>query len=94
VVTRAQVLELVGQGRSYELAGARLGITAGQAYMIATGFPADGSNALSPEDREREGVVADSTQRLSNPPVVSSTVSPEVLAWIKERAARDLTAGG
>jgi hypothetical protein len=93
VVTRAQVLGLVEGGRSYEEVAGELGITAGQAYMIATGTPADGSMALAPEERLRPGVLAESTQRLSNPPHVNPTVKPEVLAWIRERAARDLAQG-
>jgi hypothetical protein len=90
VVTRAQVLGLVERGWTYEEAGSELGIASGQAYMIATGFPADGSMALSAEDRVRPGVLAESTQRLSNPEQVSPTVQPRVLAWIRERAAREL----
>jgi hypothetical protein len=91
VVTRAQVLEQVGQGRSYEQAGAALGIPAGQAYLVATGLPADGSVALADEDFERPGAIRGSTQALANPPHHNPTVKPEVLAWVKERAARELT---
>ena len=90
VVTRAQVLGLLERGRSYEEAGVELGIPAGQAHMIATGLPADGSMALTPEERIRPGIQAGSTQALSNPPAVNPTVKPEVLAWIKQRAAREL----
>jgi hypothetical protein len=93
LVTRAQVLGLVENGSSYEEIGATLGIPAGQAHMIATGLPADGSMALTPEERVRPGMLADSTQRLSNPPHANPTVKPEVLAWIKMRAARDLGKG-
>ena len=93
VVTRMQVLGLVERGRTYEEIGPELGITPGQAYMIATGLPADGSMALSPEERTRPGVLSESTQRLSNPEQVSPTVHPHVLAWIRERAARDLKKG-
>jgi hypothetical protein len=93
VVTRAQVLGLIERGRSYEEVGTELGIPAGQAYLIGTGLPADGSMALSPEERVKPGVLADSTQRLSNPPHVNPTVKPEVLAWIRSRAASDLGKG-
>ncbi|MDX6243785.1 MAG: hypothetical protein QOE76_1508 [Frankiales bacterium] len=93
MVTRAQVLGLVDGGASYEEAGARLGIPAGQAYLVATGLPADGSMALAPEERGRPGTLPESTQRLSNPPHVNPTVKPEVLAWIRQRAARDLGKG-
>lgn len=93
MVTRAQVLGLVERGRSYDEAAADLGIAAGQAYMIATGTPADGSMALTPEERGRPGVAAESTQHLSNPEQVNPTVRPEVLAWVRQRAARDLGNG-
>jgi hypothetical protein len=45
VPTREQVRELLGEGLDYADAGRRLGIPAGQAYLIATGLPADGSEA-------------------------------------------------
>jgi hypothetical protein len=91
VVTRAQVLGLVEAGRTYEQAGADLGIPAGQAYMIATGLPADGSAVLVESDFARPGAIRGSTQAMSNPPHVNPTVKPEVLDWVKARAARDLT---
>jgi hypothetical protein len=91
VVTRAQVLDLVHRGRSYFQAGNELGVPAGQAYMVATGLPADGSAALVAEDWQRPGVIQGSTQALNNPPHVNPTVKPEVLEWIRGRAARDLT---
>lgn len=91
MVTRAQVLELVEHGRSYEQAAAALGIPAGKAYLIATGLPADGSPALTDEDIARPGALKGSTQRLANPPHHNPTVKPEVLAWVRARAARELT---
>lgn len=93
MVTRAQVLGLLEGGATYEEASAELGIPAGQAYLVATGLPADGSMALTPEERLRPGILAESTQRLSNPPHVNPTVKPEVLAWIRARAAHDLGKG-
>ena len=91
MVTRAQVLGLVEGGRTYEQAGADLGIPAGQAYLIATGLPADGSAALVESDYARPGVIRGSTQAMSNPQHVNPTVKPEVLEWIRRRAARDVT---
>ena len=91
MVTRAQVLGLLAQGSSYEQAAQALGIRPGKAYLVATGMPADGSNALAPEQRDLPGVLAESTQHLSNPPHVNPTVKPEVLAWVAGRAARDNT---
>lgn len=93
MVTRAQVLGLIFRGRTYEEAGPELGVTPGQAYMIATGIPADGSMAIAPEERTRPGHLPESTQHLSNPQHVNPTVDPAVLAWIKGRAARDLGRG-
>jgi hypothetical protein len=90
VVTREQVLGLVEGGASYEEAAASVGIPAGQAYMIATGLPADGSMALAPEERVRPGVVGWSTQELSNPPHVNPTVKPEIRDWVRGRAAHEL----
>lgn len=40
--TREQVLRQVEQGRTYEEIAVDLGVRAGQAYLIATGIPADG----------------------------------------------------
>ena len=90
MVTRAQVLDLVHRGRSYFQAGDELGIPAGKAYLVATGLPADGSPALTDEDFARPGAIKGSTQALANPPHHNPTVKPEVLEWIKARAARDL----
>ncbi len=41
--SRAQVIELLDQGHTYETAARELGIAAGLAAMIATGQPADES---------------------------------------------------
>jgi hypothetical protein len=46
--------------------------------MIATGLPADGSQA------------AESAQRLVNPNHVNPLRKDHVVAWIRERAHRDL----
>jgi hypothetical protein len=75
--TRADVLRLLEQGETYDTVGQAFGIAPGKAYMIATGRPADG---------EPEG-----DQRLVNPRTVNPTGKPEVLAWVRERARRDLT---
>ena len=91
MVTRAQVLQLVEQGNSYEQAAAALGIPPGKAYLVATGLPADGSPALTDEDFARPGAIRGSTQALANPPHHNPTVKPEILAWVRQRAARELT---
>jgi hypothetical protein len=75
--TRAEVLQLLEQGGTYDTVGQAFGIAPGKAYMIATGRPADGA----PEG----------DQRLVNPRAVDPTGRPAVLDWVRERARRDLT---
>lgn len=87
--TRDQVLSLLHQGMSYEEAGARLRIPPGQAYMVATGLPADGGDVPTPEEADRDGIVAGSTQHLSNPGAENPTTSEHVLEWVRGRASAD-----
>ena len=91
MVTREQILRHVRKDQSYAQIGAELGVRPGLAYLVATGLPADGSAAIAPEDRERAGFMAGSTQHLSNPPAHNPTVKPEILTWMSERAGRDLS---
>jgi hypothetical protein len=79
VPTRAEVLELIAAGDGYEQAAAKLGIPPGQAYLLATGKAADGSDGRS------------SRQELLHPPAHNPTRKPHVLAWVRERAERELT---
>jgi hypothetical protein len=74
--TRADVLELLEKGETYATVGRALGIAPGKAYMIATGRPADGA--------------PDGDQTLVNPPAHNPTKKPEIVAWVRERARRDL----
>jgi hypothetical protein len=87
MATRAQVQRLLDEGHDYRAAAERLGIAPGEAYLIATGQPADGSDTRyfsgSPE-------LPTSPQRLVGPPPVNPTRHPVVEAWIRERAAREL----
>ena len=91
MATKAQIQRLLEAGDSYESAARRLGIPAGLAFMIATGLPADGSDASAPEDLVGRPSMPASPQRLVNPPAVSPTGNEAVLAWVSERAARELT---
>src|ERR1700761_4292306 len=50
MATRREVQDLLDAGLDYEAAGQRLGIPAGQAYLIATGRPADGSAEPATKD--------------------------------------------
>jgi hypothetical protein len=90
VATREQVMRLLDSGHTYETAARELGIPAGRAFMLATGLPADGSYAPSPEDLERKRVLPGSSQHLVNPPPYNPTRKEYVLDWVKRRAARDL----
>jgi hypothetical protein len=75
--TRAEVLELLEKGATYATVGQAFGIAPGKAYMIATGRPADG---------DPEG-----DQTLVNPRAKNPTRKPEIVAWVRERARRELT---
>jgi hypothetical protein len=75
--TRAQVLELLEKGETYATAGQTFGIAPGQAYMIATGRPADGD--------------PDGDQTLVNPRTHNPTRKPQIAAWVRDRARRELT---
>jgi hypothetical protein len=87
--TKEQILHLVSEGASYDTVGRKLGIPPGQAYLIATGLPADGSDGMSPEERHRPGIRLGSVQALVNPPVHPSSKSDEAMDWLKSRIAAD-----
>lgn len=86
--TREQVRGLLDGGLDYEGAGRRLGIPPGQAYLIATGVAADGSDTITDADAQRPGYLR-SSQHLANPPHENPTVKESVAAWLKARAAAD-----
>ena len=88
--TQTQVRELLDAGHSYETVGRVLHIPPGQAFMIATGLPADGSDARHPDELRHEPALPGSTQHLVNPAPVNPTRDETVAAWVKERAAREL----
>ena len=83
--TREQVRRMLGAGLDYAAAAERLGIPPGQAYLIATGRPADGGG--SPTGRE-PGLLA-SSQHLANPRHESPSGSESVKEWIRARVAAD-----
>lgn len=89
MATKDDVRDLALRGMSYEEIGLAMGLSPGLAYMIATGVPADGSGALSPEDRSRPGLVPGSTQHLSNPPTAVPGASGAVCAWMVATASED-----
>ncbi|MFI8849373.1 hemerythrin domain-containing protein [Streptomyces sp. NPDC053499] len=88
--SRDQLLPMVRDGCSYEEIGHRFGIPAGQAYMIVTGLPADGSDVLEAEAlAAREGLLTSSSQHLVNPPAEVPSRDAETLRWLRRRAAED-----
>ncbi len=93
MAVRDDILRLVGAGASYETVGRRLGMPAGRAYLVATGIPADGSAALSPEDRTRPGLIGGSTQTLVNPNVDGPADAASTRRWLQRRSAADATTG-
>lgn len=85
--TREQVRGLLGTGLDYAGAAERLGIPAGQAYLIATGRPADGGD--TPPDREPGPGAPPSGQHLASPPHENPAASRTVRAWIRDMVAAD-----
>lgn len=86
--TREQVRVLVEQGLDYETIGARLGVPAGQAYLIGTGIPADGSETVTEQERQRPGVLPTAQHLLGVQPK-NPTTKQAVLDWVKARAGAD-----
>ncbi|HEY2269874.1 MAG TPA: hemerythrin domain-containing protein [Streptosporangiaceae bacterium] len=76
---------MIDRGLNYQAVGRRLGISPGQAYLIATGRPADGSDA---PPGHPDGALA-SSQHLANPPHENPASSEPVLDWIAARVAAD-----
>jgi hemerythrin superfamily protein len=89
VPTKEQVLAALGSGTDYEGAARRLGINPGLAYLIATGFPADGSDVVTEEENRRPGVLPGSTQHLANPPAHEPEYSAIVRGWLQRRVRSD-----
>jgi len=91
MATRAQVTQLLSEGRSFETAAAELGISPGEAFMIATGVPADGSDDPHPDELDQQNPLPASPQHLSNPPASNPTSNSAVLDWVRRRARHELT---
>jgi hypothetical protein len=88
MATRAQVRRLLEEGHDYRTAAERLGIAPGEAYLIATGRPADGSDSRYFTDSRDPPT---SPQQLVGPPPVNTMRYPEIEAWVRERARRELS---
>jgi transposase-like protein len=91
--SRARITQLVARGHSYEEIARELGVPAGQAYMIATGLPADGDGTPTEEQQRERPLLPGSSQHLVNPGAHNPTRNPVVAGWVRGRAARDLTPG-
>ncbi len=89
MATREQVRRLLADGLDYRAAGRELRIPAGQAYMIATGVPADGSDSIPDQEMARRDDLLPASQHLSNPPHHNPTAKESVRAWMKARVAAD-----
>ncbi|MGW4464865.1 hypothetical protein [Micromonospora sp. NPDC004704] len=89
MVSKQQVLELVDLGHGYSEIGRLLGIPAGQAYLVATGIPADGGDTVTGRQRQRPGMLPSHSQRLVNPREMNPSYSERVHEWIRTRAMRD-----
>ncbi|MEU8251400.1 hypothetical protein [Nonomuraea sp. NPDC048916] len=87
--SKEQVLRLVSQGHDYDEIATTLGIPPGQAYLIATGIPADNSGTLTHDERARPGILLSHPQRLVNPREVNPVTHGGVSAWIRSRIKPD-----
>jgi hypothetical protein len=81
--TREQVRASLSPDGDYAQAARRSGIPAGQAYLIATGRPADAS-----------GGVDGRAQALVNPREVNPTGRGDVREWMRVRAYLDASMRG
>lgn len=90
--TRNQVLALYETSGDYVAVGTTLGIPAGQAYLVATGLPADGGDSFPADELDRRGLLPASTQHLvyESVELESPTTKGHVHQWVKRRAAADL----
>jgi hypothetical protein len=88
--SKDQVLRLLERGYGYDEIADLLQIPSGQAYLIATGIPADGGDTVTAVQRTRPGMLPSHSQRLVNPREESPTTHSGVREWIRERATSDL----
>lgn len=92
--TPAQVAEALRRDGQWRGAARALGISPGLAFMIRTGIPADGSGSPALDAGLEERFKLSDPQRLVNPAQHNPTRDARVLAWVIERAGRDLRASG
>lgn len=85
---RKQVEALLVEGLTWTQIGQRLGIPAGQAYLIGTGAAADGSGPDTEGMPRRPGVLP-APQFLVNPPHENPAQRESVHRWMRARVAAD-----
>ena len=91
MITRAQVCDAASSEDSWEAAAQALGIRPGLAFMVATGIPADGSGVPDLGDALCGGPNLSSPQSLVNPRGHNPLRNELVEAWVRGRAARELS---
>ena len=89
-LTREAVSAAVADGRSWRQAAESLGVDPGLAFMVGTGFPADGSGVPELEVRTGAGQALSSPQELVNPRGHNPLRNELVEAWVRIRAAKEL----
>lgn len=90
MVTKDEVLERISRGESYEEIAEQLGIPAEQAYLVATGRPADGSDSLAPEDRLRAGMAVGERLPSRGPRPERLHSNGLVRSFLRQRVGGDL----
>jgi|SRR5579875_3167085 len=91
VLTREQVHQVVSSERSWDVTAQVLGVKPGLAFMVGTGVPADGSGVPDLEGRLSGGPALSSPQGLVNPRGHNPLRNELVEAWVRGRAARELS---
>lgn len=79
---------MLRSGYDYLAIGELLDIPAGQAYLVATGIPADGSGVVDRQRHDSPGFLITGAQRLVNPRTVNPTGSSRVRDWLRDQANR------
>jgi hypothetical protein len=90
-VTRAQVVAELDAGNDWQTAARTLGIPTGLAFMIATGIPADGSGVPALPTVSAAVDAPSSPQQFVNPRTHNPLSNDHVDAWMRARAAKELT---
>ncbi len=90
-VTREQVVAQLDAGNDWKSAADALGIPTGLAFMIATGIPADGSGVPELPTVSPSVDGPSSPQQLVNHRAHNPLTNDHVDAWMRARAAKELT---